>query len=271
MHHNRHHGHAPGAHPPGLEFDASLGAVWLGHATVLLHIADRWILTDPVFSHRVGPRVGKRTLGISRDRPMPVDPEHLPHIDVVVISHAHFDHLDRPTLERLAHERTTVITAERTGSLIPPGFASIIELCPGRAVHIGGLHIKAMPVAHWGSRVAVDRGRGCNAYTIESPDHRVVFAGDTAETDAFDDIDGANLAIFGIGAYEPWEHAHATPEQVWRMVNGIGAAYMMPIHHSTFELSDEAPDDPMRRLLEVAGDDGSRIIGRTVGELWTHE
>ncbi len=82
-----------------------LAASWLGHATVLLRMAGLWVLTDPVFSHRIGPRVGTMTFGLARSMPVPIDLEELPRVDVTLISHAHFDHLDKPTLRRLQRSR----------------------------------------------------------------------------------------------------------------------------------------------------------------------
>ncbi len=246
----------------------SLGAVWLGHATTLVRLGGLWILTDPVFSERIGPKVAGRTLGLSRLAPAPVPLSALPPIDIVLISHAHFDHLDRPTLARLADRRTKVVTARKTTSLIPPGFDKVIELGPGEAFTHEGVEIAAVPVEHWGARFALDRKRGCNAYALQADGERVVFAGDTAETSAFDDLPGADLAVFGIGAYDPWEHAHATPEQVWAMARRLGAAHLMGVHHSTFDLSEEPPDEPLRRLVKAAGELHDRIVGRAPGEAW---
>lgn len=246
----------------------ALGAVWLGHATTLVRLGGLWILTDPVLSDRIGPRVAGRTLGLARLSPVPVPVGGLPPIDVVLISHAHFDHLDRPTLARLANPRTTVLTATKTARLIPPGFGRVIELGPGGVVEHGGVEFAAVPVEHWGARFGLDRGRGCNAYAMRAGDERVVFAGDTAETSVFDDLPGADLAVFGIGAYDPWEHAHATPEQVWSMVNRLGAAHLMGVHHSTFDLSEEPVDEPLRRLIQAAGEMHERIVARRPGEAW---
>ena len=89
-------------------------AVWLGHATVLLRLGSRWVLTDPVFSDRVGPRIAGRTMGVSRREPPPIEPANLPPIDIVLLSHAHFDHLDLPSLRALASERTGASVSEST-------------------------------------------------------------------------------------------------------------------------------------------------------------
>jgi len=244
-------------------------AVWLGHATVLLRLGSRWVLTDPVFSDRVGPRIAGRTMGVSRREPPPIEPANLPPIDIVLLSHAHFDHLDLPSLRALASERTLVVTAAKTADLIPGGYRGVVELEPGEAHREHGIRITAFEPNHWGSRYALDRWRGCNAYLVESDDGRQFFAGDTALTRNFEKIGRVDLSIFGIGAYDPWEHAHATPEQAWRMAADLGSDRLLPMHHSTFELSDEPHGEPLARLLEAAGDDRATIVRLDPGQLWT--
>lgn len=246
-----------------------LAATWLGHATVLLRIAGLWVLTDPVFSHRIGPRVGAMTFGLARTAPPPIDVEDLPSVDVTLISHAHFDHLDKPSLRKLRRESAIAITARGTRRLVPRGFARITELDWGGSTEVGPVHIHALRPRHWGARAALDRRRGFNSYLIESESHRILFAGDTAMTDAFDSLPRSTLAIFGIGAYGLWDHAHATPEQVWTMFRACGADYLLPIHHSTFPMGDERPDEPLQRLYAAAGGETSRIVGVVPGEVWS--
>lgn len=250
--------------------DAELGATWLGHGTVLLRLGGQTVLLDPVFSDRIGMRLGGRTLGLERLMPVPVGLAGLPAIDIILITHAHFDHLDVPTLQVLASPRTRVITARRTGALIPQGFGQVMELDWAQRVQIGTLHIEAIRPRHWGSRTAWDRGRGFNSYVLRDPDGRgVLLTGDTAMTDAFDKIGDLALAAFGIGSYEPWRHAHATPEESWEMFMNAGAARLLPVHHSTFPLGDEPVDEPMQRLLAEAGNKAAKIIDPVPGRIWT--
>ena len=244
---------------------------WLGHATVLLRMAGATVLTDPVLSSRIGLRLGRVTLGLDRLRPPALDAESLPHVDVVLISHAHFDHLDRPTLQRLAHPRTTVITARSTARLIPPGFGRVLELGWGQELREHGVTFTAIRPAHWGARRWLDAHRGYNSYLIRAGDSSVFFAGDTAYTSSFRDVGPVDLAIVGIGAYDPWIHAHASPEQAWAMANSMRAHCLMPVHHSTFELSDEHVDEPMERLIVAAGHEEGRVVARQPGEIWTPE
>lgn len=246
-----------------------LAAMWIGHSTVLLRIGKRWVLTDPVLSERIGVRVGPYTIGLGRLSPPVIPPQLMPEIDLILVSHAHFDHLDGPTLRALARRSTTVITAPRTRRLIPPGFGHVEELAWDRGFDLGDLRVDAIRPEHWGARAALDRRRGYNSYRISAGDRRVLFAGDTADTRAFAGLGPLDLAIFGIGGYEPWVHAHATPEQVWRMAGEAGAAHILPVHHSTFPQSDEPVDEPLRRLLEAAGTEGSRVVGAAPGQMWT--
>lgn len=259
--------HAPFSVALGAAEKEPLVASWLGHASVLLRIGGLWVLTDPVFSRRIGVKIGPVTFGVERQLP-PVDPATLPPIDLVLISHAHFDHLDRPTLRRLITPRTRVLTAAKTSDLIPRGFDQVAELGWGEHIDINGLTIRALRPEHWGARTVWDRHRGYNSYVLETPHKRVLFAGDTAYCDAFDRLHGVDLSIFGIGAYDPWIAKHANPEQVWQMASAAGSQRLLPMHHSTFELSDEPPDEPLKRLVAAAGQGRAQIVGSELGTLW---
>ncbi|MBX9737701.1 MAG: MBL fold metallo-hydrolase [Phycisphaerales bacterium] len=247
------------------------GVAWLGHCSTLLKIDGLTILTDPVLSLQVGLRLGLVTIGPRRLLPvLPI--ADLPRIDLILISHAHFDHLDRPTLKRLADRGTRVITAGATARHIPSGFAKVDELRWGERTHIGPLSISALRPEHWGARMAWDRHRGFNSYLLESQSgQRVFFAGDTAMTDAFDAHGPVELAIMGIGAYNPWEHFHATPEQALAMARAMNARMLLPVHHSTFKLSDEPLDEPMQRLLAAADGGPERVLKLRLGEVFHHD
>ena len=257
--------------PPSLPDLAGhdLAAVWLGHASVLVRIAGMNVLADPVFAHRIGVSLGPMTLGLSRLSPAPFLERELPRIDLVLISHAHFDHLDKPTLKRLANPRTKVITARKTARLIPAGFGEVVELDWGCTLRIGDLDLSVVRPAHWGARTALDRKRGYNSYVLRAGQRPgVLLAGDTAMTNAFNHLSNLALAVLGIGSYEPWVHAHATPEEAWTMFRACGAARLLPVHHSTFPLGDEHIDEPMKRLLAAAGQEHHRVIRAAPGAVW---
>lgn len=250
--------------------EGPISASWLGHATVLLKLDDRWVLTDPVFAHRIGVGLGPIVLGVERRLPT-IDLATLPPIDVILLSHAHFDHLDKPTLKRLASGRTRVVTAASTRGLVPRGFGEVVELPWEREVDLDGIRVRAGRPRHWGARTAWDRHRGFNCYVIGAGSGRVLYAGDTAYTTDFAGIvgpGGVDLSIFGIGAYDPWIAHHANPEQVWAMHTQVGGRYLLPMHHSTFKLSDEPVGEPMERLLAAAGAEGGRVVGRELAAMW---
>jgi L-ascorbate metabolism protein UlaG (beta-lactamase superfamily) len=244
-----------------------LAVLWLGHGSVVGQVDDVTVTVDPVLSDRIGMRIKGRTIGISRLIPAPVSPESLIGSDIVLITHAHFDHLDKPTLEGMKSDSTIVITPVRCSKLIPSGFEQVIELKPGTTIKVKGLCITAIEPKHWGARALFDRRRGVNSYLVESTNQRVLFTGDTAETEIYQGLDQIDLAVFGIGAYDPWDHMHATPEQAWRMFQGIDAKYMLPIHHSTFDLGEEPNDEPLRRLYSIASSNADSIIEPIIGEI----
>lgn len=248
--------------------DHDLAAVWLGQAAVLLRVGGMTVLTDPVFSNRIGVGLGMCTGGPRRLVAPPLKIRELPKIDLLLISHAHFDHLDRPTLARLP-KNVPVITASLTRDLVGDlGFRRVTELGWGESLQLGPLKVIAHEVAHWGARTFYDHHRGYNAYTIEAGPRRVLFGGDTAYQEDFKKLGPVDLAILGIGAYDPYVRAHATPEQAWAMADHARAERILPMHHSTFRLSLEPVHEPIERLLTVAGCNADRVIAEEIGQLW---
>ena len=130
-------------------------------------------------------------------------------------------------------------------------------------------------MSHWGARRLTDRHRGYGGFLIEKNGRAVVFGGDTAYTRAFarlrDRQTRVHLAILPIGAYDPYIHAHASPEQSWAMAREMDAEYILPMHHSTFRLSREPADEPIRRLLAAARQEPWRVALTEIGETWTLE
>lgn len=246
-----------------------LAAAWVGHATVVLRIGGTTILTDPVFSHRVGVGMGLMTAGPRRLVGPATSLKDLPKVDLILISHAHFDHLDRPTLARLP-KRTPIVTAAHTRDLLTDiGFRRVREVTWNESIRVDGITIKGLQPQHWGARTFHDMQRTYNAYLIRSDaDQSILFGGDTAHTHSFDGIGPIDLAILGIGAYAPYVAAHATPEQAWAMAQRMPARNLLPMHHSTFRLSYEPTAEPIQRLMRAAGEQGDRIVVREVGGLW---
>jgi L-ascorbate metabolism protein UlaG (beta-lactamase superfamily) len=261
---------APDRPNPSQWSDRGVHAAWLGHSTVLLKIEGSTILTDPVFSTRAGVNLGLFTLGVKRLFAPALAIGELPRIDLVLLSHAHFDHFDIPSLRALESRGTTVITASRTADLLRvKRYAQVRELAWDQRASVGPLEIRAFRVNHWGARMRNDAYRGYNGYTIDSGRYRVVFGGDTAETDTFGSLRSSrpfDLAIMPVGAYNPWIHYHCTPEQSWRMANEAGAEFFLPVHHQTFALSREPFLEPIERVAGAAGAHSYRIAVYRIGQ-----
>lgn len=250
--------------------DRGLHAAWIGHSTVFLSIDGFRILTDPVFSARIGVRVGPVTIGLKRLVAPAAALRSIPRPDLILLSHAHMDHFDLPTLRRLENRGTSVITALHTSDLLRVGrYGSVRELRWNETARIGAAKIRAIEVNHWGARMRSDTHRSYNGYLIEAGRYRVLFAGDTAYTASFRSVRSSkpvDLAIMPIGAYDPWIHVHCNPEQAMAMANHAGAEFVLPVHHRTFELSREPRHEPMERLLTAAGSAEDRICVRDFGQ-----
>jgi L-ascorbate metabolism protein UlaG (beta-lactamase superfamily) len=250
--------------------DRGLYAAWLGHSTVLLKIDGFTILTDPVFSSRIGINLGIGTLGPKRFVGPALAAGQLPKVDLILLSHAHMDHFDLPSLRRLESRRSTVVTAANTSDLLRVDrYGGVRELRWGQKTAAGPLEIRAFRVNHWGARMRSDTHRGYNGYALESGRYRVLFGGDTADTGLFADVRSAkpyHLAIMPVGAYNPWIHYHCTPEQAWRMAGEANSEFFLPVHHQTFPLSDEPPSEPIERVLTAAGNHPDRVAARRIGE-----
>lgn len=253
--------------------DTGLHAAWLGHSTVLLKIDGITILTDPILGARCGVRMGPVTVGLRRLVAPALSRTQLPHIDLILLSHAHFDHFDLATLRSLERAGTAVVTAKSTSDLLRIArYQSVQEVGWGERVRVGPLSIQGIPVKHWGARLRNDIHRGYNAYLIETARRRVVFGGDTAFTDSFKSVRSTkpvDLAILPVGAYNPWISVHCNPEQAWLMGADCGAEHLLPVHHQTFRLSREPYLEPVERFLAAAGNDSGRIIVTRVGHEWS--
>ena len=261
----------PSEHPnPHLWSDRGVFAAWLGHATVLLKIEGMIILTDPVFSDRVGLSLGPLTLGLKRLTAPALSLAGFPRPDLILLSHAHMDHFDLPSLRALEHSRTSVITASKTSDLLRVDrYASVTELGWGERARAGAAEIRAFQVNHWGARIRTDTYRGYNGYLVEVGRYRILFGGDTANTDLFRNLRTSrpiDLAVMPIGAYNPWIYYHCTPEQAWRMGNEAGAEFFAAVHHQTFQLSREPFTEPIERFKQAARQHPDRAAITRIGQ-----
>ena len=241
--------------PPRRVEGSGLRTTLVNHSTVLLQQRGSNILTDPIWSERPSPL---SWAGPRRKRAPGVSWENLPPIDAVLLSHNHYDHLDLPTLRRLAARGESTFIA-------PMGVARLLrsenigpahELDWGGSMACAGCTIHCVPALHFSSRGIFDRNRTlwCG-YVIECRERLIYFAGDTAFGPHFAQIrerfGPPHLALLPIGAYEPrWfmSPVHMAPEEAVRAHEILGAGASIAIHHGTFQLADDGIDTPKKQL-----------------------
>jgi L-ascorbate metabolism protein UlaG (beta-lactamase superfamily) len=269
-HEQRHNGH-PGADVPLTRDDfpvqaGELAVTWFGHASALLEIDGRRLLVDPVWGERVSP---SPTLGPTRLHPNPVPLDALPPVDVVVISHDHYDHLDLPTVRWLLR---------RSGAtfVVPLGIGvhlrtwgvpddRIVELDWNGSTTIGGLTLTCTEARHFSGRFFARDTTLWASWAIAGPRHRVFFGGDTGYTPAFAEI-GARLGPFDltllpVGAYnDAWHAIHMDPEEAVRANGDLGGQVMLPIHWATFNLAFHRWAEPVQRACAAAERAGVRLV-----------
>jgi L-ascorbate metabolism protein UlaG (beta-lactamase superfamily) len=253
--------------------EARVTVAWIGHATVLINFFGINILTDPVLFPRIGIRLPGFTIGPKRLTAPALEFRELPRIDILLLSHAHFDHFDLRTLHRF-DQNTSVITAPNTRDLLRwTRLRDITELRWDERKTLktaaGDIEIIAVRVKHWGARTQRDTYRGYNSYLLERNGRRILFAGDTSLTNSFAELRTRSLidlAIMSIGAYNPWIRSHCTPEQAIEMASAAGAQFIMPVHHQTFRLRFEPLREPIERFEAALKQTPERIALREIGQ-----
>jgi L-ascorbate metabolism protein UlaG (beta-lactamase superfamily) len=239
---------------------ANPSATWVGHATVLLRVGGLSVLTDPHFSERASP--------VSFARPKRVVPpvpalEELPHIDAVVISHNHYDHLDQDSVRRLAEQAggspRFFVPLGLKDWFARRGVQDVVELDWWESVEYRGLKIDFVPVQHWSKRTLADENQTLwGGWVIRHPELSFFFAGDTGYSKDFSDIRGKfggfDLAAIPIGAYAPrWfmQIMHLDPAEAVRVHHDLNARQSLAIHWGTFaNLTDESLYEPPLKLVE---------------------
>ncbi len=231
---------------------------WLGHAAFLIRLSGRTILVDPFLGETAGPR----RLGRRRYVPSAILPEKLPRIDLMLISHNHYDHLCADTLRRLPQrEQTTAIVPLGLGPFLRKrGFIHTRELDWGENHDAEGITVTCLPAVHWSKRGAFDRNRTLWAsFAIQAGGLKIWFAGDTGYGPVFREIGRDHgpfdYALVPIGAYAPRELMkahHADPDEAVAIGRDIGAKRLVAMHWGTMILTDEPPFEPPDRFRAAA-------------------
>ncbi len=253
--------------------NANLAVSWVGHATVLIQIHDKIIMTDPLLTNTIGMLV-KRYVKAG------LDPEILPKVDFTLISHIHFDHFSYGSLAMLPKNGVLAVplgAAEYTPDF---GFQEVVEMKPWDVIERDGVRITAVPVQHFAGRYGFDAAwmgdRGYTGYVIQYRGYTVFFAGDTGyNSELFKEIgrrfkiDLALIPIAPGSSSGLGSRIHANPQGALAIFKDVNAKYMMPIHFGTISYgSDANPNEPLDRLRELAAqqDMSDRIIGLQIGE-----
>jgi L-ascorbate metabolism protein UlaG (beta-lactamase superfamily) len=246
---------------------------WLGHSTVLLELDGKRVLTDPVFGERVSPVT---FAGPRRFHEVPAKLSELPPLDVVVLSHDHFDHLCRSTMEELARMTVPIVTALGVGAHLESfGIASarITELDWHESAEISGVRLTATPAQHFSGRGLFARNKTLWAsWVIASERHKVFFSGDTGLTDAFLDVGRTHgpfdLVMLEVGAYHPsWGSIHLGPENALKAFEMLGGGTLLPVHWGTFNLGLHDWDEPAETLVARAAESRARLVTPRLGEV----
>ena len=268
----------PTTQPP--RTDEGPSVTWIGHSSLLFSHGGVNVLTDPVFSERASPFSFS---GPKRLVKAAYSPETLPSVDVCVISHSHYDHLDSSGLKRLAKVQPKIRFVVPLGLaryVKDAGFDDVVEIDWWESDERNGITVTATPVRHWSSRTPFDRNKTLWAgFMIHFRDgYQFYFAGDSGYgadfIEAKSRLGSPNFAAIPIGAYEPrdfMKDSHCNPEEAVQIFEDLGAQHAVAVHWGTFNLSVEPMTDPPEKLREALIDaqiDLDRFRTLTHGERW---
>lgn len=262
--------------PRFAEQPGELAITWLGHASVLVELDGVRILTDPVFGQRCSPAPN---IGPKRMHAAPATVADLPPIDIVLISHDHYDHLDMGTVAELA------LRQPATRFVAPIGVGAHLEVWGIEAdriteadwwesttLAVAGIDFTftCCPARHFSGRALTRNLAQWASWGVAGPSHRMFFSGDTGFSEQFDEVGarlgGVDLTLIAVGAYDPvWPDVHVNPEEavaVHRMVAGdaVSDAVMIPIHWGTFNLARHTWGDPIARVLPSAAANAATVL-----------
>ena len=251
-----------------------LRATWLGHSTVLIEIDGVRVLTDPVWGLRASP---SRLAGPKRFQPVPVALRAMPPVDLVLVSHDHYDHLDYPTIRELAHGDVPFVTSLGVGSHLEAWGVRpqrIIELdwWESHTLPNADLTVTAAPSQHFSGRSLHDRNATLwSSLIIRSHRHAVFFSGDTGLTTEYgvirERLGPFDLVMLEVGAFHPaWGDIHLGPEHALEALELLGGGAFLPVHWGTFSLAMHAWDEPAETLLALGPKKGVQLVMPHLGE-----
>ena len=230
-----------------------VAVTWIGHASFLVQFSDLNVLIDPNFANWLFllKRIKRAGLRI-RD---------LPPIDLVLLTHAHFDHFHKPSLRKLPAPKIAVMPWGVGDLAKDLGFGRVIELQTWESFSHGEWKVTLTPCKHWGARTLHDHHRGFGGFVLEHQGRRIYHAGDSAYSECFKEIGrrcSPEIALLPIGAYYPdsFRHVHMGPDEAMNVFRDLGAKWFVPMHYGSFRLSFEEMDAPPRWLREIAQRDG---------------
>jgi L-ascorbate metabolism protein UlaG (beta-lactamase superfamily) len=254
---------------------SGLRATWLGHSTVLIEIDGLRVLTDPVWGPRASP---SRLAGPKRFQPVPVTLRGLPPIDLVIVSHDHYDHLDYPTIRELAlHRDVPFVTSLGVGAHleafgVPAARITELDWWESHTLPGSDLQVTAAPSQHFSGRGLSDRNATLwSSMAIRTPRHRVFFSGDTGLTTEYTEIRERlgpfDLVMLEVGAFHPsWGDIHLGPANALEAWSLLGGGPFLPVHWGTFSLAMHAWDEPAETLLSLAAARGAPLVMPRLGE-----
>lgn len=248
---------------------------WLGHASFLINFFGTRILIDPALNSNIGiTPIGNLTIGPRRYIASALNSDEVGPIDLLLVSHAHTDHFDYPTLRKLQSTNTLALTAKNTLSLWDGmKFQAVEEMHWQDSKSFAGVKVKAIEGKHWGARIPWRKGMEANSLLISKNGFNLFFGADTGYTELIkQQLSGVpiDLAMMGIGAYSPksFEARHATPELAWKMAEEISAKWIIPMHWGAFKLSKEPMEEPMLRFRQAASEQIEKVAIQETGVTW---
>jgi L-ascorbate metabolism protein UlaG (beta-lactamase superfamily) len=253
---------------------SGLRVTWLGHSTVLIEIDGVRVLTDPVWGLRASPL---RVAGPRRFQPVPVPLRALPRLDLVLVSHDHYDHLDHPTIRQLRRRGAPFVTSLGVGAHleswgVPHGQIVELDWWESYTLPSAALTVTATPSQHFSGRTPGSRNSTLwSSLVIRSPRHTVFFSGDTGLTNEYRAIRERfgpfDLVMLEVGAFHPaWGDMHLGPENALKALSLLGGGVFLPIHWGTFALGMHAWDQPAEALLELAPRAGAQLMMPRLGQ-----